>query len=109
MSCGEYVVGRRKGDPVVAAREGLPYAPNIPASARLFIFGALLLSAIWYYAAPLDYFAVRAACRRDGGLNLQKTVNVDGYWHGGYQIRPDFDRADCLLCAEQVAAGDFRY
>ena len=100
---------RREGDPVVATGGGTPYWPSIPNGARPFFVGALLIGAIWYFMGPLEFLAVHSACRRDGGVSIRKTDDVDGYWHGGYRMGPGFDGADCLLCAEQVAAGDFSY
>lgn len=70
--------------------------------------GALLF---WIYAfvAPFGERAVRDACASEGGLEISKTDDVDGYLNQGSMRDGKQVVVDCFMCASQVARGDFVY
>ena len=51
---------------------------------------------------PNGYLAVRTACKKDGGLRINETVFVPGYFYKGHANR-------CLTCEEDVLSERFDY
>jgi hypothetical protein len=66
--------------------------------------GVLAVYGLNYFYGPLDYLATTAACDLEGGLRVNGTDYVDGYWRA-----PARYDTDCDSCKNQVARGDFLY
>ncbi len=71
---------------------------------------ATLLSLLFVHIAfaPLNFFAVRAACEGEGGPKIFDRVAAEGYWHGeaGWS---GVATKECSACADQLLRGNFEY
>jgi hypothetical protein len=70
--------------------------------------GVLLFFA-YAFVAPFGERAVRDACASEGGLQISKTDDVDGYLNQGWTVDGKQVMADCFICASQVADREFVY
>ena len=77
---------------------------NIRILLAMLAAAVVLFCGLNYFFAPIGYFAVQSACDREGGLRINETDQVDGYWHATEE-----GIAGCAACAGQVARGDFHY